>query len=123
MKSINTPAAPQAIGPYSQAAYKKGMLFISGQLGIDPATGNLAKTFEEQALLVFQHLNSILSAAGLTFANTVKVSVFITDMNKFVALNDIYKKFFSEPFPAREVIQVAGLPKGGEVEISLIAMD
>lgn len=123
MKTINTPQAPQAIGPYSQATLKKGMLFISGQLGFDPVTGNLAKTFEEQAVLVFQHLHHILQASNMTFHHVVKVSVFVTDLKNFVALNEIYKRYFSEPFPAREVIQVAALPKGGEVEISLIAME
>jgi 2-iminobutanoate/2-iminopropanoate deaminase len=122
MKPVNTTLAPAAIGPYSQAAFKNGMLFISGQLGIDPNTGNLAESFEAQSYLVFNNLKAILEEEGMSFANAVKVSVFVTDMNNFAALNEIYKQYFSQPFPAREVIQVAGLPKGGDVEISLIAM-
>ncbi|HOD53062.1 MAG TPA: Rid family detoxifying hydrolase [Candidatus Cloacimonadota bacterium] len=123
MKSITTNLAPQAIGPYSQATLKKGILYISGQLGIDPVTGNLARTFEEQTVLVFQNIQAILSAANLTFHHVVKVSVFLTDMKDFVAMNEIYKRYFNEPFPAREAIQVAALPKGGEIEISVIAME
>jgi len=122
MKPVNTTLAPAAIGPYSQAAFKNGMLFISGQLGIDPNTGNLAESFEAQSYLVFNNLKAILEEEGMSFANAVKVSVFVTNMNNFAALNEIYKQYFSQPFPAREVIQVAGLPKGGDVEISLIAM-
>jgi 2-iminobutanoate/2-iminopropanoate deaminase len=123
MKVIITDKAPVAIGPYSQATKKNGILFISGQLGIDPQTQQLANSFEDQAKLVFENLKNILSEAGMTFKNAVKVSVFIKDMSKFSILNDIYKTQFSEPFPAREVIEVRDLPKSGDVEISLIAMD
>lgn len=123
MRAIHTHNAPQAIGPYSQATYKKGVLFISGQLGIDPMTGELANSFNEQAELVFKNLKNILLAANMTFSNVVKVTVYIADMGNFVALNEIYKKFFIEPFPAREVVEVSRLPKNGAVEISLMAMD
>ncbi len=123
MKAIATTLAPQAIGPYSQATLKKGILYISGQLGIDPVTGNLAKTFEEQTLFVFQHLQNILAAANMTFHHVVKVTVFLKDMKDFTAMNEIYKRYFSEPFPAREAVQVAALPKGGEIEISVIAIE
>jgi 2-iminobutanoate/2-iminopropanoate deaminase len=122
MKSIFTQKAPAAIGPYSQATLKNGMLFISGQLGINPETGELAKSFEEQAELVFSHLKNILAQADMTFKNVVKVSVFVKDMGKFPILNEIYKKYFTEPYSAREVIEVRDLPKSGDVEISLIAM-
>ena len=122
MKVIFSQKAPAAIGPYSQATLKNGMLFISGQLGFKPETGALAETFEEQAELVFSHLKNILAEAGMTFANVIKVSVFVKDMGKFPILNEIYKKNFAEPYPAREVIEVRDLPKSGDVEISLIAM-
>jgi len=122
MKIINTEKAPAAIGPYSQAAMKNGILYVSGQLGFVLETGMLAESFEEQADLVFLHLKNILAEANMTFSNVIKVSVFVKDMGKFPVLNEKYKKYFLEPFPAREVIEVRDLPKNGEVEISLIAM-
>ena len=122
MQIINSKKAPAPIGPFSQATMKNGILFISGQLGFVTETGMLAETFEEQAELVFSHLKNILAEAGMTFANVIKVSVFVKDMGKFPVLNEIYKKNFSEPYPAREVIEVRDLPKSGDVEISLIAM-
>jgi len=123
MKIINSKKAPAAIGPYSQATMKNGILFISGQLGFVVETGILADSFEEQAELVFSHLKNILAEANMTFSNVIKVSVFVKDMGKFPILNEIYKKNFAEPFPAREVIEVRDLPKSGDVEISLIAME
>jgi len=122
MQIIKSTNAPAPIGPFSQATMKNGMLFISGQLGFVVESGQLAETFEEQAELVFSHLKNILAEAGMTFANVIKVSVFVKDMGKFPVLNEIYKKNFSEPYPAREVIEVRDLPKSGDVEISLIAM-
>ncbi len=122
MQSIMTHRAPSAIGPYSQAIQKNGILFISGQLGIDPQTGNLAQGFEAQANLVFANIKAILDAAGMGFAHIVKCSVFLQDMNDFAALNEIYGRYFSAPYPAREAIQVARLPKDGLIEISVIAM-
>ena len=122
MQIIKSNNAPAPIGPFSQATMKNGMLFISGQLGFVVETGQLAETFEEQAELVFSHLKNILAEAGMTFGNVIKVSVFVKDMGKFPILNEIYKKNFSEPYPAREVIEVRDLPKSGDVEISLIAM-
>lgn len=122
MKSVMTHGAPAAIGPYSQAILMNNALFVSGQLGIDPATGAMADGFEAQANLVFQHLKSILDAAGMGMSHVVKVSVFLKDMNNFADLNEIYARYFSAPYPAREAIQVARLPKDGLLEISLIAM-
>ena len=122
MQAINTNQAPPAIGPYSQAVLSNGVLYISGQLGIDPISGNMAEGFEEQANRVFANLKAILEAAGMSFSNVVKASVFLLDMNNFAALNEIYARNFSSPFPAREAVQVARLPKDGVVEISLIAM-
>ena len=122
MKSIMTHTAPAAIGPYSQAALKNDTLFVSGQLGIDPNTGKMAEGFEAQANLVFQHIKAILDAAGTWMSHVMKVSVFLKDMDDFAQLNEIYARNFSSPFPAREAIQVARLPKDGLVEISVIAM-
>lgn len=122
MKSINTHSAPAAIGPYSQAALKNDVLFVSGQLGIDPSTGNMAEGFEAQANLVFLHIRAVLEAAGMGMSHVVKASVFLNDLNDFAELNEIYGRNFAAPFPAREAIQVARLPKDGLVEISVIAM-
>jgi 2-iminobutanoate/2-iminopropanoate deaminase len=122
MKSIMTHNAPVAIGPYSQAALRNETLFVSGQLGIDPSTGNMAEGFEAQANLVFQHIKAILDAAGMGMSHVMKVTVFLKDMNDFAQLNEIYARNFSAPYPAREAIQVARLPKDGLVEISVIAM-
>ncbi|MCB5247843.1 MAG: RidA family protein [Candidatus Cloacimonetes bacterium] len=122
MQTINTHHAPAALGPYSQAVMMNNTLFVSGQLGIDAGTGNWAEGFEAQANLVFANLKAILEAAGMGFRNVVKVSVFLKDMNDFAALNEIYARNFSAPYPAREAIQVARLPKDGLIEISVIAM-
>lgn len=121
MQAISTIKAPAALGPYSQAVMMNDALFVSGQLGIEAETGNFGEGFEAQANLVFANLKAILEAAGMSFRDVVKVSVFLKDMNDFTALNEIYARNFSAPFPAREAIQVARLPKDGLVEISVIA--
>lgn len=122
MKSIQTHNAPAAIGPYSQAVLMNDTLFISGQLGIDPSTGDMAEGFEAQTNLVFQYIRAILEAAGMGMSHVVKASVFLKDLDNFGQLNEIYARNFNAPFPAREAIQVARLPKDGLVEISVIAM-
>ena len=122
MQLIVTTAAPKAIGPYSQAMQHNGMLFVSGQLGLNPATGELAATFEAQTEQVFANIDAILKQAGMGFQNVVKVSVFLQDLSQFAAMNAIYARFFKEPYPAREAVQVARLPKDGLIEISVIAM-
>jgi len=122
VKAISTPKAPAAIGPYSQAVQSGNLLFVSGQLGIDPQSGNMAEGFEAQAKLVFSHLQAILEEAGMSFANVVKASVFLKDMKDFTLLNDIYAGYYEAPVPAREAIQVARLPKDGLVEISIMAV-
>ncbi|MBC8383881.1 MAG: RidA family protein, partial [Candidatus Cloacimonetes bacterium] len=94
MKAITSNNAPKAIGPYSQAILHNGMLFISGQLGVHPETGIWGETFAEQAKLVFQNLQAILTEAGMDFSNVVKVSVFLKDLGHFELLNDLYKKYF-----------------------------
>jgi len=122
MQSVMTHRAPAAIGPYSQAILMNNILFISGQLGIDPGTSNIPESFEEQANLVFNNIKAILDAAGMGMANIVKVSVFLKDLDEFELLNDIYTRYFSAPYPAREVVQISRLPKNGKIEISVIAM-
>jgi len=122
MQPVKTHKAPNAVGPYSQAVLKNNTLFVSGTLGIDPATGLMPDGFADQARLVFANLKGILEAAGMTFSQVVKVSIFIMDMNDFGVLNEIYAQNFNEPYPARETVQVARLPKDGRIEISLIAM-
>ena len=123
MKAIHTSSAPSAIGPYSQATYKKGLLFISGQLGIDPTTGDLGKSFEKQAELIFNSISHILSAANMSFSHVMKVTIYVEDLIIFETLNSIFARYFSEPFPARETLQVARLPKNAALEISMIAQD
>ncbi|NLW18819.1 MAG: RidA family protein [Candidatus Cloacimonetes bacterium] len=122
MQSINTHRAPAAIGPYSQAVMMNNALFISGQLGIDPNSGQMPEGFEAQAQIVLANLKAILEAAGMSFAHVVKVTVFLKDMDNFALLNELYSRTFSSPYPAREAIEVARLPKDGLIEISVIAM-
>lgn len=122
MQSVMTHRAPAAIGPYSQAVMKNNTLFISGQLGIDPNSGVMPEDFESQANLVFTNIKAVLDAAGMGFAHIVKVTVFLKDMNNFTTLNDIYARNFSAPYPAREAVEVARLPKDGLIEVSVIAM-
>ena len=122
-KIINTPTAPAPIGPYNQAVMVAGTLYISGQVCIDPATGNLKnKDVQEETHQVMHNLKSILDAAGLTFNNVVKTTIFITDMNRFSEINEVYGKYFEGDFPARETVQVSALPKFVNVEISMIAV-
>lgn len=120
--AIQTEHAPKAIGPYSQAVRAGGFLWVSGQLGIDPVTGALEADFVSQAKRVFGNLHAILAAAGSSTNDVVKVSVFVQDMNDFAALNEIYATQFREPYPARETVQVARLPKDAKVEISIVAL-
>lgn len=121
-KKISTNKAPAAIGPYSQALDTGNMLFISGQIPIDPATGVMADTVEEQAKQVLTNINSILAEAGLTMNDVVKTSVFLADLNDFAKVNEVYASFFAEPYPARSCVQVAAIPKGAKVEIETIAV-
>lgn len=121
-KIINTKAAPAPIGPYNQAVLVNGTLYISGQVCIDPQTGNLKnRDIQDETHQVMQNLKVILSEAGMTFGNVVKTTIFITDMNRFSEINEIYGKYFSGDFPARETVQVSALPKFVNVEISMIA--
>lgn len=122
-KIITTPHAPAPIGPYNQAVLVNGTLYISGQVCIDPQTGNLKnRDIQDETHQVMQNLKSILAEAGMTFNNVVKTTIFITDMHRFSEINEIYGKYFSGDFPARETVQVSALPKFVNVEISMIAV-
>lgn len=122
-KVILTPEAPAPIGPYSQAVQVGQQLFISGQIPIDPSTGELITgSIEEETTQVMKNLSAVLSQAGGDWENVVKVSIFLTDMADFAAVNNIYSSYIPEKSaPARETVAVAGLPKGVRVEISAIA--
>lgn len=121
-KIIATSHAPAALGPYSQATVAGGMLFISGQLGIDPATGDLPPDVEGQAKQSLANLRAILKEAGATPAHVVKTTVFLASMDDFAAVNKIYSETFGENPPARSCIAVAALPKAGLVEVEAIAI-
>ena len=122
-KVIKTTNAPDPIGPYSQAIKAGNMLFIAGQVAINPATGNVeAEDITAEATQVMLNLQAILSEAGLKFDHVVKTTIFLTDMSLFSAVNDVYGKYFTKDFPARETVAVKGLPKNVNVEISMIAV-
>lgn len=122
-KIINTKNAPAPIGPYNQAIIVDNTIYISGQVCIDPLTGSLKnKDIQEETHQVMQNLKSILQEAGMNFGNVVKTSIFITDMNRFSEINEIYGKYFDGDFPARETVQVSALPKFVTIEISMIAV-
>ena len=122
-KVITTKNAPAPIGPYNQAILVNNTLYISGQVCIDPSTGNLKnKDVQEETHQVMQNLKAILQESGMNFNNVVKTTIFITDMNRFSEINEIYGKYFDGDFPARETVQVSALPKFVNVEISMIAV-
>lgn len=121
-RAIHTDAAPAAIGPYSQAVVASGFLHSAGQIGLDPAAGELVGTgVEEQAEQVFRNLAAVLDAAGLGFADVVKTTVYLADMGEFGKVNEIYARHFEAPYPARSTVAAAGLPKGARVEIDVVA--
>jgi 2-iminobutanoate/2-iminopropanoate deaminase len=122
MQIINTPNAPAPIGPYSQAVKAGSLLFISGQIPIDPATGNVEATdIIGETHQVMHNLRAILTQAGLDFGHVVKTTILLSDMSLFGDVNTVYGKYFSGNFPARETFAVKGLPKNVNVEISMIA--
>ena len=122
-KVIFTEKAPAAIGPYSQAIEANGMVFVSGQLPVDPATGEFAPGgVNEQTTQYFENIKNILAAAGLTTANIVKTTVFLADMSLFAEMNAVYAKYFDGDFPARSAVAVKALPKNALVEIECIAV-
>jgi 2-iminobutanoate/2-iminopropanoate deaminase len=119
---IRTNQAPAPIGPYSQAIQFGNMLFISGQIPIDPATGNLVSgSVKDETHQVMKNLDAILKEAGMDFSNVIKTSIFLMDMGQFADVNEVYGSYLGSGAPARETVQVAGLPKGVKVEISMIA--
>lgn len=122
-KIIRTENAPAPIGPYNQAVEAGNMLFVSGQIAIDPSSGQLITiNIIREANQVMLNIGEILKAAGLSFSHVVKTTIFLTDMNNFTHVNEVYGQFFTENFPARETVQVSRLPKDVNVEISVIAM-
>ena len=119
---IHTDSAPAAIGPYSQAIQIGDLLFVSGQVPIDPSTGAVVEgDIKAQAQQSLNNLKAILNAAGTNMGPVVKTTVFLADMNDFAAMNEVYAQFFQEPFPARSAVQVGRLPKDAKVEIEAIA--
>ena len=120
-KVISTDKAPSAIGPYSQAIEVNGMVYTSGVIPVDPATGVVAEGVEAQAEQAFKNICNLVEASGSKVENIIKTTVFIKEMNDFGKINEIYKKYFKEPFPARSCVEVARLPKDVLLEIEAIA--
>ena len=120
-QAIQTNGAPAALGPYSQGIRSGEFVFCSGQIGLDPATGELADGVEAQAERALRNLQSVLDAAGLGFDDVVKTTIFLADVNDFATVNAIYARFMADPPPARSTIGVGALPKGALVEIEAIA--
>lgn len=122
-KAITTSDAPGAIGPYSQAIAAGGLVFLSGQIGLDPATGTLVGgTVEDETRRVLENLRAVLAGAGLESDAVVRTTVYLTDLADFPRVNQVYAEFFRAPFPARATVQVAALPRGARVEIDAIAV-
>ncbi|MBW7913534.1 MAG: RidA family protein [Taibaiella sp.] len=121
-KVIRTDKAPAPIGPYNQAIQYGDMLFVSGQIAIDPATGELVQgDIQLETRQVMENLKAVLAEAGMDFSNVIKSTIFLMDMGQFALVNEVYGYYFSDNPPARETVQVAGLPKGVNVEISVVA--
>ena len=120
--AVSTPSAPKAIGPYSQGIRAGSLLFVSGQVPIDPATGQIIEgDIAAQTHRVFQNIGEILKAGGASFDHVVRTTVFLADMNDFAAMNDVYATYFTSPAPARATVEVSRLPKDARVEIDVIA--
>jgi 2-iminobutanoate/2-iminopropanoate deaminase len=119
---VQTSAAPSAIGPYSQAIRNGELVFTAGQIGLDPASGELPDGVAEQAERALRNLTAILDAAGTSPERVIKTTIFLADMGDFGAVNEVYARHFSPPYPARSTVAVAGLPKGALVEIEAIAL-
>ena len=121
-EAISTAAAPAAIGPYSQAVSAGGVLFLSGQIPIEPSTGEtIAGSVALQTRRVLENLKAVLEEAGLTMDSVVKTTVYMTDLSDFAAMNEVYAEYFTEPYPARATVEVKALPKGVAVEIDAVA--
>lgn len=117
---VSTPAAPAAIGPYSQAVQAGKLVFLSGQIGLDPATMQLAEGIDAQAARVFDNLKAVAEAAGGSFAQAVRVTIYLTDFAHFDTVNEVMKRYFAEPYPARVTVGVRELPRAALVEVDLI---
>ena len=120
--AVETTAAPAAIGPYSQAIRNGELVITAGQIGADPTTGELADGVAAQAERALRNLTAILDAAGTTPERVIKTTIFLADMGDFAAVNEVYARHFSPPYPARSTVAVAALPKGAQVEIEAIAL-
>jgi 2-iminobutanoate/2-iminopropanoate deaminase len=120
-KVISTDNAPKAIGPYSQAILSKDLLFVSGQLGIDPVKGALVEGIEAQTKQVMENLRNILQASGMGFENVLKITIYVTDLGNFKTVNEIYGSVFKAEPPARATVQVCALPLKGLVEMDMVA--
>ena len=121
-EAIVSAGAPKAVGPYSAAVRNGGLLFLSGQIPLDPVSGQMVQDDVQVATRrVMDNLGALLTAAGLSFASVVRTTIFLADMNDFAAVNAVYGSYFSEPYPARATVQVAALPNGARVEIDAIA--
>ena len=121
--AIRTDRAPQAIGPYSQALASHGLVFLSGQIGLDPATGALVTGgTAAEAEQVLRNLQAVLAAAGLGFEHVVRTTIYLVDLADFAAVNDVYQRYVREPYPARATVGVAALPRGARAEIDAIAV-
>ncbi|AVR87747.1 RidA family protein [Thauera aromatica] len=117
---VSTPAAPAAIGPYSQAVKAGNQVFLSGQIGLDPATMQLVEGVEAQAVRVFDNLKAVAEAAGGSFADVVKITIYLTDLDNFGTVNEVMTRYFAEPYPARATVGVRELPRGALVEADLV---
>jgi 2-iminobutanoate/2-iminopropanoate deaminase len=120
-QSVYSKYAPEPIGPYSQGVQSGNLVFLSGQVGIDPATGNVTGGVEAQTTQAMENLRSVLAASGLSFSDVVHTRIYLTNISDFAAVNRVYGTYFHDIYPARSTIQVAGLPKGGLVEIEVVA--
>ena len=121
--NVTTPLAPAAIGPYSQGILADGTLYVSGQIAIDPETGSMISgSIEEETERVLENVGAVLRAASMSFENVVRCEVFLTDVNDYAQVNEVYARYFNESPPARQAVQVAALPRNARVEVSCIAV-
>lgn len=120
-KIITTDLAPSAVGTYSQGVEHNGVYYFSGQIGLDPQTMELKKTFTEQLDQILKNIDGVLKSQDLTRENIIKTTIFLTDLNDFTSVNTAYENYFTTPYPARSCMEVSGLPKGSIVEIEVIA--
>lgn len=121
MEQLVTSAAPAAVGPYAQGVRAGDTVYVSGQIGLDPETGTLAPTDTQELMQALKNAEAVLQAAGLVRTDIVKVTLYVTDMGRFAALNEVYAEFFADHRPARSAVEAAALPKGAAVEVDVIA--